>query len=150
MPIRAESPELVRLARLSLSSVDRFLTMSRTPSPDPRLSYPRFRVLAWIDESQQVSIGALASNQGIARSTASEMVSRMERDRLVLRTDDAQDARSVVIALTPFGRRLVRRRRGELLDAHRALLARLNAADQKAFVDAFETIDRLTRKAVGI
>jgi DNA-binding MarR family transcriptional regulator len=131
-----------------MAFMDRFLSMVRVASPDPRLSYPRYRALAWIDDAGQVSVTGLSSNLGIARSTTSEMVGRMERDGLVRRAEDTQDARSVVVELTPLGQRLVRRRRGELFDAQRAMFHRLSPEDQKALVDAFDTLDRLTRRVI--
>jgi MarR family transcriptional regulator, temperature-dependent positive regulator of motility len=142
------SPVVQRFAALSTAFMDRFLSMLRSVSPDPRLSYPRYRVLSWVDASTEVSVGQIATNLGIARSTASEMVARMERDGLVNKRADEGDARSVVIALTPLGQRLVKRRRKELSDAQRTLLSRMSPEDQQAFIQAFETVDRLARKAL--
>lgn len=147
--IESDTQVIEHLSNLSYAVMDRFLAMQRAISPDPRLSYPRYRVLSWVESSREVSISDIASSLGIARSTASEMVGRMVRDGLVKKKTDSEDARSVVITLTPVGQRLVKRRRKELWDAHSTLVADLSRDDQHAFVNAFETLERLTRKVDG-
>jgi len=137
------------LSNLSSAVMDRFLAMQRAIAPDPRLSYPRYRVLSWVDATREVSISEISASLGIARSTASEMIGRMVRDGLVKKKTDSDDARSVVITLTPVGQRLIKRRKKELWDAHSTLVKDLSRDDQHAFVSAFETLERLTRREDG-
>ncbi|MBI5536094.1 MAG: hypothetical protein HY898_25460 [Deltaproteobacteria bacterium] len=54
----------------------------------------------------------------------------------------------MMIALTPLGQRLVKRRRKELAEAQRMLLSRMTPEGQQTFIQAFETIDQLARKAI--
>jgi DNA-binding MarR family transcriptional regulator len=74
------------------------------------------------------------------------MVARMDREGLLMKGIDSQDARSVVLGLTALGQRLMMRRKKELHDAHRRLLSLMTADDQRTFIEALETVDRLTRK----
>jgi DNA-binding MarR family transcriptional regulator len=82
------------------------------------------QLLAIAQLTEPLKVGALAARLGIAESSATRLVDRLELLGLVARTPDPDDRRSVAVALTLGGRRAAekaaRRRRdylGEILDA---------------------------------
>src|SRR5262245_63047969 len=72
------------------------------------LSLTQLRVLA-ILRDRQVRMSELATYLGLDRSTISGLVDRAERRGLVRRTPNADDGRSVDVALTAAGRRVAAR-----------------------------------------
>ena len=145
-----DSAMVDRLEALANSTLQRFLTMLRDAAPDPRLSYQRYRLLAQIQSAGQLAIGDIAVSLRIARSTASEAIARLAEEGLVQKAVASKDGRSVVVSVTPLGRRLVVRRRKVLWDAYRAWLTRLSEEDQDAVLQAFEVLDQLTKRATRI
>ncbi len=135
-----------RFASLTYSFMDRFVALMRSGSPDPRLSYPRFRILAWIHSSGPMSVGSMASSLRIARSTASELVGRMVRDGLVSKSSAQADGRSVEVMLSPLGQRLVQRRNQQLWQAYRRMFGAMSPAEREEFEAAFESMERILRR----
>jgi DNA-binding MarR family transcriptional regulator len=66
-------------------------------------------LLQQIAAEPDLSVNALAARAMTHQSTASVVLSRLERRGLVQRVRSPEDGRSVVLRLTPAGRRLLRR-----------------------------------------
>lgn len=86
-----------------------------------RAAYP---VLRGISEKKSVRLSDLAQVLGVEASTVSRQVTALERSRLVHRTADPSDRRASTLALTPDGRRALKRLRqawlatlGEIMDS---------------------------------
>ncbi len=75
------------------------------------LSVPQFRVLAFLGRTPGVSLSAVAECVGVANATASTMVGRLVRRRLVTRSGDPAERRKVRLTLTPQGTALLARAR---------------------------------------
>jgi DNA-binding MarR family transcriptional regulator len=78
----------------------------------PSLSIPQLRTLAYLHRRPGSCLFPLAEHLGVTRPTASAIVERLVRRRLVNRSDDPRERRRVVLTLTPLGLRrfrLVRR-----------------------------------------
>ncbi len=78
----------------------------------PFLSIPQLRTLAYLHRCPGSCLFALAEHLGVTRPTASAIVERLVRRRLVSRSEDPRERRRVVLKLTPLGTRrfrLVRR-----------------------------------------
>ena len=88
-------------------------------------------LLQQIAAEPDLSVNALAARAMTHQSTASVVLSRLERRGLVQRARSADDRRSVVLRLTPAGRRLLRRApppaTNQIVDA----IARLTPAEVK-------------------
>ena len=69
------------------------------------LSVMQWRVLASLSESPPLSIGALADIVLAQQPTATKLVARMVEDGLIMRRPHPQDKRSVLVTLTPLGKR---------------------------------------------
>ena len=69
------------------------------------LSVAKFGVLAKLVEAgEPLALGCLAERSSCVRSNMTQLVDRLEADRLVERVNDPNDRRSVRAALTPAGR----------------------------------------------
>lgn len=107
----------------AFSSLVRDLGLLRpdtTPCGQP-ISVPQAHAIAELSENGPLSQQALASALGLQKSTVSRLVDQLEADDLAARTPNPSDGRSVLIALTPNGRRRAKR----LATARRELFARL-------------------------
>ena len=87
-------------------------------------------VLAVLVEEGPSRLTALAAATGIAQPAMTQLVGRLERERLVVRLVDPEDARATLVAITDAGQALW----AELLQSQRErmaeLLDRLSADDQ--------------------
>lgn len=68
-----------------------------------------WRVLAALRERDGQRMGDLAKTTSIEVSTLTRLVDNMEKDGLVVRRREADDARAVMLHVTASGRRLTRR-----------------------------------------
>ena len=73
------------------------------------LDYPRWRVLAVLQEHSGATMGQLADLTSVDRTTLTRTLGLMEEARLVARQERESDRRSLVISLTPKGRRMFAR-----------------------------------------
>ena len=73
------------------------------------LDYSRWRVLAVLQEHSGVTMGRLADLTSVDRTTLTRTLGLMEEARLVARQERESDRRSLVISLTPKGRRMFAR-----------------------------------------
>lgn len=73
------------------------------------LSLAKFKVLKHLNDcGEAVSLGALAEGLSCVRSNITQLVDRLEAQKLVVRVADASDRRSVRAELTPAGREAYR------------------------------------------
>jgi DNA-binding MarR family transcriptional regulator len=108
-------------------------------------------VLAALDEDGPSRLTALATASGIAQPAMTQLVGRLEREGLVVRLIDPEDARATLVAITDAGRAL----RDELLQSvHERiaeLLDTLPADDQATLALAMRVamplLQQLTREA---
>ena len=108
-------------------------------------------VLAALAAEGPSRLTALATATGIAQPAMTQLVGRLERDGLVVRLVDPEDARATLVAITDAGRAL----RAELhQSAHERmaeLLDRLSADDQATLALAMRVatplLEQLTRDA---
>ena len=108
-------------------------------------------VLAALAEDGPSRLTTLATATGIAQPAMTQLVGRMEREGLVVRLIDPEDARATLVAITDAGREL----RDELhQSAHERtaeLLERLSADDQATLALAMRVamplLQQLTRDA---
>ena len=67
------------------------------------LSLARFKVLMRLDENGPMNQATLAGLLGFAPRSVTDTVDALERDGLVQRTEDHNDRRARIVALTPSG-----------------------------------------------
>lgn len=79
---------------------------------------PQFIALQWLFEHGDMTIGDLSNKMYLAFSTTTDLVDRMENNRLVKRVRDEQDRRVVRIHLLGEGERIIE----EVIDKRRKYL----------------------------
>ena len=109
-------------------------------------------VLATLAEDGPTRLTALAATTGVSQPAMTQLVGRMEREGIVVRLIDPEDARATLVAVTDEGRAL----RAELLGAVQErlgeLLETLSPHDEATLAMAMRVaqplIAQLTREAV--
>jgi DNA-binding MarR family transcriptional regulator len=104
------------------------------------LTFQQYLALAHLGDHGPCAVNDLRSAMGIAQSTASELVTRLERGGFVTKDRDPRDARSLRIELAPKGREAVRKRRRAAKEFYKELLGGLPEGDQQEMITALETI----------
>lgn len=74
---------------------------------DYTITPPQFIALQWLHELGDMTIGDLSNKMYLAFSTTTDLVDRMERNKLVQRIRDNQDRRVVRIHLLKEGERII-------------------------------------------
>ena len=109
------------------------------------LTFGQLRVLFVLGQDGPLSIGQLADRLGVADATASEIVDRVERRGLAVRSHRADDRRVVDCRLSDEGASLLAEIQGARQDAIRQVLNVLNADELAEFDRLLRTIaDRLS------
>ncbi|MCV7302621.1 MarR family transcriptional regulator [Mycobacterium barrassiae] len=111
------------------------------------LGYAQARLLSTIEDQGPTRISDLAALDHCSQPTMTTQVRRLEDGGYVSRTVDPDDARAVLIEITPKGvetLRQVRLDRGAAIDPY---LERLDAKDQQTLSDAVEVLRRLLTDA---
>jgi DNA-binding MarR family transcriptional regulator len=80
---------------------------------------PQFIALQWLFEHGDMTIGDLSNKMYLAFSTTTDLVDRMEKNKLVKRVRDEQDRRVVRIHLLKEGERIIE----EVIDKRRNYLS---------------------------
>jgi len=80
------------------------------------------------EAEEPLLLSELAEHEGCVRSNITQLVDRLEKDGLVRRRADLGDGRSVRAVLTPAGRQAYAKATRALVDAQRAIVSSLSAA----------------------
>jgi DNA-binding MarR family transcriptional regulator len=104
------------------------------------ISVPQFRALAFVHRHPGVSLAGVAEHLGVTPPTASTVVDRLVRARLLVRTADPRERRRVSLALTPSGVRMFARLRGFARRRVQARLAGMPAADLRRIAYALSLL----------
>ena len=68
---------------------------------------PQFDALQWLLEEGDMTIGELSNKMFLAFSTTTDLVDRMEKNKLLVRVKDEKDRRVVRIHLLEEGKRII-------------------------------------------
>lgn len=93
------------------------------------LSVMQWRVLASLSGGAPLSLGTLADIVLALQPTATKLVARMEKDGLITRLPNPQDKRSVLMTLTPLGKRKVAPLLKQAREHEARVLSRLPGTD---------------------
>ena len=97
------------LPRLLLQAREAVMAHTRPSLREHALSDQQWRVLRVLGEHGAVETGRVAREAFILGPSLTGVLARMERDGLIERSRDPEDARRTVIEATAQGRKLVRR-----------------------------------------
>jgi DNA-binding MarR family transcriptional regulator len=106
------------------------------------LSVPQLRVLAFLGRCPGASLSAVADLAGVANATASAMIERLVRRRLVVRKADPDERRRVKLALTARGATLLERARGHARASVAGRLEALSDCELSMMARGLELLDR--------
>lgn len=96
------------------------------------LSLAKLSVLQNLVQSgEALPLGLLSERLGCVKSNITQLVDRLEAEKLVRRVHDPEDRRSVLAAITDEGRRRYLAGRRALEEAQSQLLAGLSAGDRE-------------------
>ncbi len=99
------------------------------------LSLAKFRVLSQlVAAGEPLPLRTIADYSSCVRSNVTQLVDRLEADKLVERMDDPKDRRSVRAAITAEGRRKHTAAVKALSEAQNAWLSGLSESDRSALV----------------
>lgn len=74
---------------------------------DFNITVPQFTALQFLIYKKELTIGELSQKMGLACSTITDLIDRMEKNQLVVRKRDDKDKRVVRIEVLPIGHELV-------------------------------------------
>lgn len=105
-----------------------------------RLTGPQFAVLDVLRRLGDTGQGALAEASAVDRSSASEVLGRLEARGWTERTTDPLDRRTRRVALTPAGRELLAAVQGPVLRVQERILAPVPAGERDRLVAQLELV----------
>lgn len=109
--------------------LEQLLRLMRQIAPAGDLILPAAAVLARPVRDGPQRLTELATYEGVSHPWMTQLVTRLERDRLARRMSGNDDRRVVLVEVTGAGRRLVEGRRAQRADVLRHLLGRLDGDD---------------------
>lgn len=105
------------------------------------LSLAKLNVLSQlVAAGEPLPLGALADRCACVRSNITQLVDRLEIDKLVVRADDARDRRSVRAALTDEGRARYTSAIRALDEAERVVLERVPEQHRDSFFQVLQAL----------
>ncbi|MGZ4622981.1 MAG: MarR family winged helix-turn-helix transcriptional regulator [Blastococcus sp.] len=112
-------------------------------APRRGLSRTAAATLTRLHRSGPTRVTELATAEGVTQPSMSTLVARLVDQGLVSRGNDPQDARAVVLELTPSGDELLAQRRADRAERLTRALAELPAGDAARITDAVPALTRL-------
>jgi DNA-binding MarR family transcriptional regulator len=109
------------------------------------ISPARLSALSVVVFAGPIGIGALATAEGVAAPTMSRLVDGLERDGLVVRGPDPDDARGVLVRATSKGSRTLTKGRWTRVETLASSLSRLSRDELAAVARGAELIERIVR-----
>jgi DNA-binding MarR family transcriptional regulator len=109
------------------------------------ISPPRLSALSVVVFAGPIGIGALAGTEGVTAPTMSRLIDGLERDGLVVREPDPDDARGVRVRTTAKGSRALTRGRRARVQTLATGLRRLSPDELAAVARGAELIERVVR-----
>lgn len=105
------------------------------------ISTSQSAVLLYLKHANKAAMGDVAQAVGLTIASASGLIDRMEKKKLVARQRSEFDRRSIQLALTDNGRHVLSEAEPLVKTANNALLEKIgNDADARAFSDACNAI----------
>jgi DNA-binding MarR family transcriptional regulator len=99
-----------------------------------------------VEAGEPVSLGELAAQCACVRSNITQLVDRLEADKLVRRVDDLADRRSLRAQITPLGRERLAAGARAIEAVRKRLSGTLKAIDRGALTRALAELEPVSKK----
>ena len=99
-----------------------------------------------VEAGEPISLGELAEQCACVRSNITQLVDRLESEKLVKRVDDPQDRRSLRAAITPLGRERQAAGARKIEAVRRQIAGALKAIDGGALARALADLEPVSKK----
>jgi len=99
-----------------------------------------------VEAGEPVSLGELAAQCACVRSNITQLVDRLESEKLVKRVDDPQDRRSLRAAITPLGRERQAAGAKKIEAVRKQIAGALKAIDGGALARALADLEPVSKK----
>ena len=106
---------------------------------------PQFIALQWLHEYGDMTIGDLSTKMYLAFSTTTDLVDRMEKNKLVQRVRDEQDRRVVRIHLLPEGERVIQEVISKRQQYLQEILVEFNEQELQDLLDNLQKLHELMK-----
>ncbi len=116
------------------------------------LTIPQFNVLQhlhWHDDEGGLGISVLSEHIGLANSTTSGIIDRLERDGWVTRVRGEMDQREVWVQIKDKGRNLFKRIPVDVEEFWKTTIGRLSAKDQVELVNSLRKLKQVMEQPKG-
>lgn len=137
--------QLEEMASSLHSASIRLLRLLRRQDEASGLSAPRLSAISVLAYGGPMSLGALAAAEQVRAPTMSRLVEGLVRDGLATREPVPGDRRTLRIAATDEGRRILEEGRIRRVALLTARLRRLADSEQRALARAAELLERVVR-----
>jgi DNA-binding MarR family transcriptional regulator len=139
------SQEALEVADRLHSAAIHLLRRARVRDAELGLSGPRLSALSVVVFAGPIALRDLAAAEQVRSPTMTRLVDGLQRDGLVTRETNPDDARSVLVRATATGRLVLSRGRSRRVEDLAARLAGLDAAGLRTLDDAAALIEGIAR-----
>lgn len=148
LAVTAESPstggalraDAERLSHIILEMQRCFILRLCKELAPGNVSFPQFFLLTALDDTEVLTMSAIAQKMGHTTAAASGLVARLENLGYVLRSVAPDDRRKVMVCITDKGSALVRRIREEMVGNLMKIMNHLSPNEQRAWLQIYTKI----------
>jgi DNA-binding MarR family transcriptional regulator len=133
--------QVYEVADILHSAAIHLLRRARERDRTAKISPARLSALSVVVFRGPLTLGDLASAEGVRSATMTGIVNGLEAERLVRRRPDAADRRAVQVEATALGRRLLERARAERIDLVATKLGDLSSEELDLLWQAAELLE---------
>jgi DNA-binding MarR family transcriptional regulator len=119
---------------VSWQTINRHLRKGSLAQGAGPITRVQWLILRHLQTGERLSVGQLAEFLHVRASTMSQMLDRLERERLVCRTPDPKDSRTRLVQLTRDGYDLIRRIEAVWMERLAQPLQRLSPEEQATLI----------------
>jgi DNA-binding MarR family transcriptional regulator len=129
-------------ARLTVA-IERVFSVLRQGNPPNDISLTAASTIWRLQREGPRKLTDLALAEGVTQPAMTQLVQRLEREGLVVRSADPTDRRVVLIEVTPAGVELLERRRAVRAEHLAALMEDMSEQDQALIAAALPALERM-------
>jgi DNA-binding MarR family transcriptional regulator len=137
-----EHAELARDLRLAIGRVARRLRRAYVDAGEG-LSFLELAVLHRLDRDGPTSPGTLAGGEGVTSAAVAATLGALERHGMVTRRRSTQDARRIVVTISPAGQRTLHQRESANVASIEGVLQQLTASDRRRLAAVIPTLEKV-------